>query len=98
MTLPFNASRVREFALATACAGTAFWICTFYAINRVPLGDGTGFQSAGSLPAWNDICRLLPSRVVARWPAAESGSPSWNGGTHAFDVVWLQLPPEFPKK
>jgi hypothetical protein len=99
MTLPFNARRVRRFALATACAGTAFWIYTFYAISRVPLGDGTGFQWLAVFPLGMIFAGFfLPAwLLVAIGRLPRTAALLGTAGLAAFGIVWLQLLAEFPK-
>jgi hypothetical protein len=100
MNLPFDPHRIRKCALVVAGTGTAFWLYTFYAISRVPLGDGTGFQWLAVfplgfvfvgffLPAWFFIATGWLPRVAAILGFS---------GLIAFGIVWLQLLAEFPKK
>ena len=75
------------------------WLYTFYAIDHVPLGDGTGFQwlavfplgaifAGFFLPAWLLVAiGRLPRFTVALGVC----------GLIAFAVVWTQLLAEFPK-
>jgi hypothetical protein len=90
----------RHMAAIIAAAGTLFWLYTFYAINRVPQGDGSGFQwlavfplggifAIFFLPAWLLVAiGRLPRLTIALGIA----------GLVAFAVVWMQLLAEFPKK
>jgi hypothetical protein len=90
----------RQMAAIIAAAGTLFWLYTFYAINRVPQGDGSGFQwlavfplggifATFFLPAWLLVAiGRLPRLTIALGMA----------GLVAFAVVWMQLLAEFPKK
>jgi hypothetical protein len=100
MNLPFDPHPVRKFALAIAGAGAAFWLYTFYAISRVPLGDGTGFQWLAVFPlGFIFVGFFLPAWLfiaIGRLPrvAAILGLT----GLIAFGIVWLQLLAEFPKK
>ncbi len=86
-------------AVVLTAAGTLFWLYTFYAIDRVPQGDGTGFQwlavfplgaifAGFFLPAW-----LLVA--IGRFPRFAFALGV--GGLIAFAVVWMQLLAEFPK-
>jgi hypothetical protein len=90
----------RQMAAITAAVGTLFWLYTFYAIDHVPQGDGTGFQwlavfplggifTIFFLPAWVLVAiGRLPRLTIALGIA----------GLIAFAVVWMQLLAEFPKK
>jgi hypothetical protein len=90
----------RQVAAVIAAAGTLFWLYTFYAIDHVPQGDGTGFQwlavfplggifAIFFLPAWLLVAiGRLPRLTIALGIA----------GLIAFAVVWMQLLAEFPKK
>jgi hypothetical protein len=100
MKTPVDSDSVRKFALAMAAIGTLFWLYTFYAISRVPLGDGTGFQwlavfplgfvfAGFFLPAWFLVAINRLPRVAAVLGVA---------GLIAFGIVWLQLLAEFPKR
>lgn len=95
-SIPFNP---RKFAAIVAAAGTLFWLYTFYAIDHVPMGDGTGFQwlaviplgfvfAVFFVPAW----LLVAIGWVPRFTAALGVC-----GLIAFAVVWVQLLAEFPK-
>jgi hypothetical protein len=89
----------RKLAAVVAAIGTPFWLYTFYAIDHVPLGDGTGFQwlavfplaaifAGFFLPAWLLVAiGRLPRFTVALGVC----------GLLAFAVVWTQLLAEFPK-
>jgi hypothetical protein len=89
----------RQMAAVIAAAGTLFWLYTFYAIDRVPQGDGSGFQwlavfplggifAIFFLPAWLLVAiGRLPRVTIALGFA----------GLIAFAVVWMQLLAEFPK-
>jgi hypothetical protein len=93
---PFDFHRL---ALVVASVGTLFWLYTFYAIDHVPVGDGTGFQwlaviplgaifAGFFLPAWLlVVIGRLPRFTVALGVC----------GLIAFAVVWSQLLAEFPK-
>jgi hypothetical protein len=87
-------------AAVIAVMGTLFWLYTFYAIDRVPQGDGSGFQwlavvplggifAIFFLPAWLLVAIGRLPRVTMAWRIA---------GLVAFAVVWMQLLAEFPKK
>ncbi|MCX7307831.1 MAG: hypothetical protein NTZ72_07725 [Afipia sp.] len=90
---------LRKFAAALAVTGLLFWLYTFYAIARVPMGDGSGFQWLAVIPLGFIFLMLtLPSLVlvlIGRWLqlAAVLGMI----GLAAFGYVWLQLLAEFPK-
>ncbi len=95
-SIPFNP---RKFAAIIASAGTLFWLYTFYAIDHVPMGDGTGFQwlaliplgfvfAVFFVPAW----LLIAIGWLPRFTAALGIC-----GLIAFAVVWTQLLAEFPK-
>ena len=45
---PSNHLDFRKLAAVVAAGGTLFWLYTFYAIDHVPLGDGTGFHGLPS--------------------------------------------------
>ena len=98
MELP-NHLDFRRLAATVTAAGTLFWLYTFYAIDHVPQGDGTGFQwlavfplgaifAVFFLPAW-----LLVA--IGRFPRFTFALGV--GGLIAFAVVWMQLLAEFPK-
>jgi hypothetical protein len=95
-----NPNRVRKFALIVAGAGTSFWFYTFYAISRVPIGDGSGMQWLAVLPlGLVFVGFFLPTWflvAIGRLPrlAAILGF----SGLIAFGFVWMQLLAEFPKK
>jgi hypothetical protein len=87
-------------AAVIAAMGTLFWLYTFYAIDRVPQGDGSGFQwlavfplggifAIFSLPAWLLVAIGRLPRLAMAWGIA---------GLVVFAVVWMQLLAEFPKK
>lgn len=87
-------------AAVIAAMGTLFWLYTFYAIDRVPQGDGSGFQwlavvplggifAIFFLPAWLLVAIGRLPRVTMAWGIA---------GLVTFAVVWMQLLAEFPKK
>jgi hypothetical protein len=90
----------RQMAAVIAALGTLFWLYTFYAIDHVPQGDGSGFQwlavfplggifAIFFLPAWLLVAiGRLPRLTIALGVA----------GLVAFAVVWMQLLAEFPKK
>ena len=84
---------LRKFAAALAVTGLLFWLYTFYAIARVPMGDGSGFQWLAVIPLGFIFLMLtLPSLVlvlIGRWLQLI--------GLAAFGYVWLQLLAEFPK-
>jgi hypothetical protein len=87
-------------AAVIAAVGTLFWLYTFYAIDRVPQGDGSGLQwlavfplggifAIFFLPAWLPVAiGRLPRATIALGIA----------GLIAFAMVWMQLLAEFPKK
>jgi hypothetical protein len=90
----------RQMAAIIAATGTLFWLYTFYAIDHVPLGDGSGFQwlavfplggvfAIFFLPAWLLVAIGRLPRVTMVFGIA---------GLIAFAVVWTQLLAEFPKK
>src|SRR5436309_16054725 len=96
---PSNYFDFRKLAAVVATVGTLFWLYTFYAIDHVPLGDGTGFQwlavfplgaifAVFFLPAW----LLLAVGRLPRFTVALGVC-----GLIAFAVVWTQLLAEFPK-
>jgi hypothetical protein len=96
---PSNHLGFRKLAAVVAAVGTLFWLYTFYAIDHVPLGDGTGFQwlavfplgaifAVFFLPAW----LLVAIGRLPRFTAALGIC-----GLIAFAVVWAQLLAEFPK-
>ncbi len=90
---------LRQFAAALAAAGLLFGLYTFYAIARVPQGDGSGFQWLAVIPLGGIFVVLaLPSMVLVLIGrllqlAAILGILS----LAAFGYVWLQLLAEFPK-
>ena len=96
---PANHLAFRKAAAVVAAAGTLFWLYTFYAIDHVPPGDGTGFQwlavfplgaifAGFFLPAWLLVAiGRLPRLTLALGVC----------GLIAFAVVWTQLLAEFPK-
>ena len=89
----------RQLAAVIAAMGTLFWLYTFYAIDHVPQGDGSGFQwlavfplggifAIFFLPAWLLVAiGRLPRLTIVLGIA----------GLIAFAVVWMQLLAEFPK-
>jgi len=96
----FDSHSVRKFALAVACAGTSFWLYTFYAIDHVPPGDGTGFQWLAVIPlGFIFIGFFLPAWffiAIGRLPRL--ASILGLAGLIAFGIVWLQLLAEFPQR
>lgn len=56
----------RQFALAAAGLGTAFWLYTFYAIAQVPTKDGSGFQWLAVMPLGAIfVVFTLPALIMA---------------------------------
>ena len=55
----------RQMAAVIAAVGTLFWLYTFYAIDHVPQGDGSGFQWLAAFSTWRHPCDFLPAGVVA---------------------------------
>ena len=90
---------LRNFAAALAAAGLLFWLYTFYAIARVPQGDGSGFQWLAVIPLGGIILTLtLPSLVlVVIGRLLQLAAILGLLGLAAFGYVWLQLLAEFPK-
>jgi hypothetical protein len=90
---------LRKFAAALAVTGLLFWLYTFYAIARVPMGDGSGFQWLAVIPLGFIFMMLtLPSLVlvlIGRW--LQLSAVLGMIGLAAFGYVWLQLLAEFPK-
>jgi hypothetical protein len=98
--ISFRNLNVRQMAAVIAAGGTLFWLYTFFAIDRVPLGDGSGLQwlavfplggifAIFFLPAWLLVAiGRLPRLTIALGLA----------GLIAFAVVWMQLLAGFPKK
>ncbi|MGF6307067.1 hypothetical protein ABIB82_001215 [Bradyrhizobium sp. i1.8.4] len=89
----------RKVAAAVAAAGTLFWLYTFYAIARVPGGDGTGFQWLAVFP----LGMVFGLFFLPAWLLVAIGrSPKFTlalgaCGLVAFAVLWGQLLQEFPK-
>jgi hypothetical protein len=88
---------LRAVALAIACAGTLFWLYTFYGIAQVPVGDGTGFQWIGVIP----LAAIFLALTVPALLLSLAGRLLWIAvilgcvGLVAFAVVWSQLLDEF---
>ena len=98
--IAFDSHAIRKFALATASAGTCFWLYTFYAIDHVPPGDGTGFQWLAVIPlGFIFVGFFIPAWffiAIGRLPRL--ASILGVAGLVAFVIVWVQLLAEFPKR
>src|SRR5258707_2501956 len=91
---------IRKFAALVAALGTLFWLYTFYAIDHVPLGDGTGLQWLAVFPLagifglfFIPVWILIAIGRLLRFAAVLGVT-----GLIAFGFVWLQLLNEFPKR
>ena len=91
---------MRKLALAIAAAGTVCWLYTFYAIGRVPSGDGTGFQWLAVIPlGFIFVGFFLPAWLlvaIGRLPGV--ATILGIAGLIAFAIVWPQLLAEFPER
>jgi hypothetical protein len=90
-------SLTRIAALAVACAGTLFWLYTFYAIAQLPVGDGSGFQWVAVMPLGAVYFALtFPALMFA---AKGDKVPLALGlgcaGLVGFALLWAQLLTEF---
>ena len=87
-------------AAVIAAVGTLFWLYTFYAIDQVPQGDGSGFQWLAVLPLGGIFAIFFLSAwllvAIGRLPRVTMASGI--AGLVAFAVVWMQLLAEFAKK
>lgn len=87
-------------AVVVVAVGTLFWLYTFYGINRVPQGDGSGFQWLAVFPLGGIFAFFfLPAYLlvaIGRLPRMTIALGI--SGLTAFAVVWMQLLTEFPKK
>lgn len=98
MTSRAKGSRpLRAAALAAACAGTLFWLYTFYAIAQVPAGDGSGFQWLAVMPlGFIFVTLTLPSFMFAvKGRALKTALVLGCFGLVAFALLWRQLLDEF---
>jgi multisubunit Na+/H+ antiporter MnhB subunit len=89
----------RRLAALLAGFGTLFWVYTFFAIARLPAGDGTGFQWLAVIPLGAIfVLFVLPAWLLValgRWPrVAILGALV---GLVLLAVTWAQLLGEFPK-
>ena len=88
-----------RLAAVVAAAGTLFWLYTFYAIDHVPMGDGTGFQWLAVIP----LGAIFAGFFLPAWLLVAIGRlPRFTivlgvCGLIAFAAVWAQLLAEFPK-
>jgi len=98
--IAFDSHSIRKFAFAAASAGTGFWFYTFYAIDHVPPGDGTGFQWLAVIPlGFIFVAFFIPAWLfiaIGRLPRLASILAV--AGLIAFVIVWVQLLAEFPKR
>jgi hypothetical protein len=86
-------------AAVIAAVGTLFWLYTFYAIDHVPQGDGTGFQWLAVFPPGGifAIFFLVAWLLVAIGRLPRVTIALGIAGLITFAVVWMQLLAEFPK-
>lgn len=97
--MPSNHLDFHRLAVVLAAVGTLFWLYTFYAIDHVPPGDGTGFQWLAVIP----LGAIFAGFFLPAWLLVAAGRlPRFTVvlgvcGLIAFAVVWTQLLAEFPK-
>lgn len=90
-------SSTRIVALAVACAGTLFWLYTFYAIAQLPAGDGSGFQWVAVMPLGAVYFALtFPALMfAAKGDKILLALGLGSAGLVAFALLWVQLLTEF---
>lgn len=93
LSLTDEHDRLRIAAFAAAGAGTLFWLYTFVAIARAPMGDGSGLQWLAVVPLGGVfLFAILPGLVLAFFRKTAIISLFMGViGLALFTKVWLEL-------